>query len=1268
MADRSPAVHRLAMTAAAATVLLTAPAALAGSIRVSGTLAAPPGSSAAALSAASLQLFADDEDEATAGRRLLTSAAAPAPIAIAHADADGNFSLQVSESGFYSLRLEVPGFLTLERELWPLIEDTELPPAHLVPAARSLALSLSLADGRPAAGFVIGALDGALGASPRVPRTAYSDGIDPIPWHPARRAVVTAADGTAVMPRARGEALGLIISNHGFPQAVTMPSTTGWATLRLPAYGGEWTLAARRADGSPAANAVVQDGTWRIGLTDQDGRLAVAIPPFTAPMALTVESPDGQIGEIAACAPGRPCASQQQLTLAPPRLVAGQVLDARTQEPLAGALVIGALGPPLRCDGDGRFLLPVPVGQTSWVEAFAGGHLPLRRPWPPDGRSTLSLEPVARLAGRVIDQAGAPVAGATLLASSSLSRRPGGGSSEETARGQEDGRFLFANLVPGEVYTVTAMADGFAPTSAVAATGDAGIVTGQEPRRSGLPPAFPPPRPASAFRAGGPATGLQLVLYRGGTASGRVMDSSGQPVGGAEIELEHAKPPGRWRPEIYAAQAGGDGAFVVQHLPPGRFSLCVHHPGFATTVVPRIELATTSDRLDLGTVILAAGATIRGRVVDSGGRPIAGAKANLRALRQPREISYFSAAGRALHPSVDTDQDGHFQFGDLGRDEPFDLEVTKSGYLATWRHRVTAPTPEALRVELGAARSLRGRVVDAGRSPVAGAFVMGTYRPPLQPGFATGPGDWGGRSAVAETTGDFVLADLAPGWIDVRVVASGRRGGKLTAVEVPAEGPLQPLEIVLPDGASLSGKVSDEQGRPVAGAAIAAARSGSRLGSAASWEEDAGGASAVADDQGRYALSGLDTGAYTVTSSAGVTGGGEEQSAAIEVTPGANHLDLVLRRGQAISGLVSDDGGLPVDEAQLILVDADGKTWRSTTSAADGSFRFPGVADGLYSLSATKPGYFRALASPPPAVAGQPLGGILIELSGGTATLTGRLLGVTALQRSRLQIAAIGIGPTPDAGSELRLVNFESQARVEGFVDLAGSEARYRIPGLTPGEWRVEASIDEGLQAHGNVLIDAETRQVALDLDFGHGSTVSGQVLVNGLPLQAARVSISVLDGKLDDFGTADTGYDGHFTIGNLQSGTHDLSVNWGNNRIAHRQTLDLTGADTVEVAIALETGGLGGRLTRPDGSPVAGATIQLQRLESTAHAGFAAARSETDGDGLYQVSDLEAGSYSVRVDLDGTLVAEATAEVRPRESSRLDLVAKPAAAASHTY
>jgi protocatechuate 3,4-dioxygenase beta subunit len=1264
MADRSPSVHRLAITAVAATVLLAGPAALAGSIRVSGTVAAPPGSSAAALSAASVQLFADDEDEAATGRRLLTSATAPAPIAIAHADADGAFSLQVSESGFYSLRLEVPGFLTLERELWPLVEDTELPPAHLVPAARSLALSLVLADGRPAAGFVIGALDGALGASPRVPRTAYSDGIDPIPWHPAQRAAVTGADGTAVLPRARGEALSLMISNHGFPQVVTMPSTTGWATLRLPAYGSEWTLAARRADGSPAANAVVHDGAWRIGLTDQDGRLAVAIPPFTAPMSLTVETPDGQIGVIAACAPGRPCERQQQITLAPPRLVAGQVLDARTQEPLAGALVIGALGPPLRCGGDGRFLLPVPVGQTSWVEAFAGGHLPLRRPWPPEGRSALSLEPAARLAGRVIDQAGAPVAGATLLASSSLSRRPGGGSSEEKTRGQEDGRFLFANLVPGEVYTVTAMADGFAPTSAVAATGDAGSATGQEPRGPGPPPAFPLPRPASALRASGPAPGLQLVLYRGSTASGRVVDPAGQPVGGAEIELEHANPAGRWTPEVYAAQAGGDGAFVVQHLPPGRFSLSVHHPGFATTVVPRIELASTSNRIDLGTVILAAGATIRGRVVDSGGRPIAGAKASLRALRQPREVSYFSAAGRALHPSGDTDQDGNFQFGDLGRDEPFDLEVTKSGYLAAWRHRVTAPTSESLRVELGAARSLRGRVVDAGRNPAAGAIVVGNYRPPLQsdpavPGYS--------RSAVAEATGDFVLADLAPGWIDLRIVASGHRGGKLTTVEIPAEGPLQPLEIVLPDGASLTGKVSDEEGRPVAGVAIAAARSGSRLGSAASWEGDAGGASALADDEGRYALSGLDTGAYTVTLSAGVTGGGEEQSTAIEVTPAANHLDLVWRRGQVISGLVSDDTGLPIDEAQLTLVDAGGKTSRSTSSAADGSFRFLGVADGLYSLSATKPGYFRALASPPPAVAGQPLGGILIELSGGTATLTGKLLGVTTLQRSRLQIEAIRVGPPPDAGSELGLVNFESQARAEGFVDLAGSETRYRIPGLTPGEWRVEASIDEGLRVHGSVPIGAETRQVALDLDFGHGSTVSGQVLVNGLPLQAARVSISVLDGKLDDFGTADTGYDGHFTIGGLQAGTHDLSVNWGEDRIAHRQTLDLTGADTVEVTIALETGGISGRLTRPDGNPVAGATVQLQRLESAAHAGFAAARTETDVDGLCQVSDLEAGSYSVKVDLDGTLVAKATAEVRPREISRLDLVANPAAAASKT-
>src|SRR5262245_39667059 len=116
--------------------------------------------------------------------------------------------------------------------------------------------------------------------------------------------------------------------------------------------------------------------------------------------------------------------------------------------------------------------------------------------------------PVA-VAGRVVDERGGPVAGATVRATASpagdLERAP----AEVLARtvSAPDGSFRLEGLAPGRLYEVAA-GRGLALASATV----------------DLPEQGPPPA-------------VRLVLRRGRAAAGRVVDEAGQPVAAAVVEL-----------------------------------------------------------------------------------------------------------------------------------------------------------------------------------------------------------------------------------------------------------------------------------------------------------------------------------------------------------------------------------------------------------------------------------------------------------------------------------------------------------------------------------------------------------------------------------------------------------------------------------------------------------------------------------------------------------------------------------------------------------
>lgn len=192
--------------------------------------------------------------------------------------------------------------------------------------------------------------------------------------------------------------------------------------------------------------------------------------------------------------------------------------------------------------------------------------------------------------------------------------------------------------------------------------------------------------------------------------------------------------------------------------------------------------------------------------------------------------------------------------------------------------------------------SIRGRLVDAQGQPVAGAGVTARLRPGLL--ILAFPGvylraDVRRQVAVSsEKDGRFELTGLTKGMYDVTVQARG-----LAAYErLVAIGPdLQPtaIDFTLTQGDTISGRVRDAEGRPIAGATINPTKrhySDSR-GNDVSMTPS--GAEAVRSDaEGRYVLKSPKRGGYTLEVTAP-----DFEPAVLEAIPsGTRDADATLAR------------------------------------------------------------------------------------------------------------------------------------------------------------------------------------------------------------------------------------------------------------------------------------------------------------------------------------------------------------------------------------
>jgi protocatechuate 3,4-dioxygenase beta subunit len=421
------------------------------------------------------------------------------------------------------------------------------------------------------------------------------------------------------------------------------------------------------------------------------------------------------------------------------------------------------------------------------------------------------------------------------------------------------------------------------------------------------PPAKPPPaKPAPAAAAFG-------------SVEGTAVDEAGKPVEGAQVLLVREKPASTWK-----ATTDAQGKFSLKGISPGPLAATVRARGripFNGTFEVVAGRATTVDSK------LEPGVRFAGKVTDTNGKPVSGAKVMAYRSGREDEDNPFAFSFLGFGGSGKSGPDGSFEVDGLAPGQSYKLRVSHPHHLAVdlpGLPAVAGGGHDALDVSLEDAAWVTGVVVDSAGKPIAGAHVVGPDR-----GAESTVSSLGGLLiTILMSDGDPEDATLPDGKFEV----GGIREEEAT-LETSAEGyfdattrleglvagkPRADVKIALePATATIEGVVVGPDGKGVAGLGVSA---DGDVGTAAFAETDA---------QGRFKMTRVKSHQPVELSA----GGGDWVWTRVEkVALNSKDAKIALARSPRLKVKVLGEDGKPLAHVRLVIrtTDADGDHDEST--------------------------------------------------------------------------------------------------------------------------------------------------------------------------------------------------------------------------------------------------------------------------------------------------------------------------------------------------
>ena len=580
-----------------------------------------------------------------------------------------------------------------------------------------------------------------------------------------------------------------------------------------------------------------------------------------------------------------------------------------------------------------------------------------------------------------------------------------------------------------------------------------------------------------------------------GSVSGKLLDAQGKPVAGARVlwtryladeetllfETESREP------EVLGeSRSDANGSFRVALEKPGvAVALRIQAAGLPEARLSGPYVSEESTMLE--DVHFPAVSRLSGKVTDEKGKPVAGARVEVRRNSDAGSDTAFLSRARTSADGSwempEAPEGGRFQYVRADGFAPFSRFAERKGALETVLRR---------------GGTVRGVLLDSAGKPVSGAIVTA-----------------GVLAARTGDAGEFRLTGVAAGLADVETEwkeeFAARRQVKVAAgVEAVAD-------LRLFRAAAIVGTVVDETTKqPVAGARIAAGTGGN------SWfDADVFRRRARSDAKGRFRVGGLAAGRYSVEAArSGYLAG--EIPGAVAAVPAGKPLAIALRREATVSGTVVDELGKPVAGARVAIPRdfGGGRRMRmmsrgsfapvETDSGPDGTFSLRRLAPTTtLTVQASKAGFAPARRTGIRLKTGEAVRGVSLVLRRGIAA----------------EGIVVDVEGRPVAGAEVRAARVEKGRR--GFsMMMAGagrekpdavSDAKgvFRVGGLEAGRYRVTAEKENLVQktpATLDVAEGAENRVAPIVLEAG--AAVAGIVRnTRGEPIPGADVVVPTEGG-----------------------------------------------------------------------------------------------------------------------------------------------------------
>jgi protocatechuate 3,4-dioxygenase beta subunit len=667
----------------------------------------------------------------------------------------------------------------------------------------------------------------------------------------------------------------------------------------------------------------------------------------------------------------------------------------------------------------------------------------------PDGDEIeLVVRALSPLHGRVVDASGKPIESFEIeVQAGNLGGLMSGERYSETFQDPE-GRFEFARVPEGD-WNLYASAEGFG--------------------RIG---------PISVDRPGPGETEIVVEMSRGVIAKGKVVDPSGAAVAGATVT---------WQadtgdlilnlvglaPKI-TATTSKDGLFELHDLPSGSLTLTATAAAWAAPEPQTLD-AMPDEVVEGLMFTMLTGGSISGEVLDDEGDPETGA------------LVQIQTTGGSKQTITHTDENGEFLVEKL---EPGKWQVIA---ISSDVQDVTDQAEMLKNLKMDMVDVVDGETVHVilGSPPEDPVHLSGRIEPAdsVSGGIAIlipeGDNLLGAmRMTSIDEEGHFEIDLDGPGKYVITIQTTPQGGVGQDSVEFQEELPAQ-REITrvfrLPGG-SISGRVRDAHGRPIAAIRVSLyADGGTSTGTLSGGKYT----ETTTDADGSYSIGHLSAGSYTVGAggrslNAIMNSGGEFGRKVLGgLIVGEDKelggVDFELEGAGTIEGRVVGSDGKPVASASLFVRDEAGNLLERislATTGNDGSFSYSGVAAGHYTISARS----KTETSPAPVT--------VVVRSGESATAELRLTTGTILEISVVNKE----GDPLSASLQVLDENGHDVAGQFGMSDLAEllsgefSTTTQRFGPLPPGKYKVTGTSGDLFGKKPVNLTGQERRRIRLRL------------------------------------------------------------------------------------------------------------------------------------------------------------------------------------------